>query len=80
MNCVVFVYMDKKFQLGKKTKTLKNTAEVKEFCQSGKVGTMNELYWNTTQCLHKYLDAGSRNVSNHFTLISALLSDREKLT
>ena len=36
MNCVLFAKMDKIFSF---KKTLK-TGKVKEFCQSGKVGTM----------------------------------------
>ena len=45
MNCVLFAKMDQVFSL--KNKTLKNTGKmekdtgkVREFCQSGKVGTL----------------------------------------
>ena len=47
MNCVLFASMDQVFSL-KKNKTFKkywkmakNTGKVREFCQSGKVGTLS---------------------------------------
>ena len=45
MNSVLFAKMDQVFSF-KKNKTLKkNTGKVREFCQSGKVGTM---YYDST--------------------------------
>ena len=47
MNCVLFAKVDQVFSLKKNNKTLKkywkvakNTGKVREFCQSGKVGTL----------------------------------------
>ena len=44
MNCVLFVKVDQVFSLKKKQK-LKNTGKVREFCQSGKVGTMLPCFY-----------------------------------
>ena len=52
MNCVLFAKMDQVFSLGNRTlkkywkngkKYWKSQGKVREFCQSGKVGT---LYWS----------------------------------
>ena len=68
MNCVLFVKMDQVFSLKKikhkknTGKWQKNTGKVREFCQSGKVGTLhigvmssvrtnNQLHNKT--CLHQ---------------------------
>ena len=47
MNCVLFAIMDQVFSLENRTlkntgKMAKNTGKVREFCQSGKVGTLIE--------------------------------------
>ena len=54
MNCVLFAKMDQVFS--KENKTLKkywkigkkNTGKVREFCQSGKVGTLIKQTWHFT--------------------------------
>ena len=50
MNCVLFAKMDQVLSLKNETlkkyywKMEKNTGKVKEFCQSGKVGTLYERF------------------------------------
>ena len=54
MNCVLFAKMDQVFSKENKTlkkntgKLEKNTGKVREFCQSGKVGT---LFHIITECM-----------------------------
>ena len=50
MNCVLFAKMDQVFSLKKKTlkntgKMEEDTGKVREFCQSGKVGTLFWCFW-----------------------------------
>ena len=43
MNCVLFAKMDQVFSL--KKQIIKNTGKVREFCQSGKAGTMLPCFY-----------------------------------
>ena len=71
MNCVLFANIDKVFQLKNQNikkywKIEKNTGKVEEFCQSGKVGTMNIcVKVNSTlrkKCSHKWVFGENSNI------------------
>ena len=69
MNCVLFAKMDQVFSLGNRTlkkywkngkKYWKSQGKVREFCQSGKVGTLNVVLAGTTVLVHLFASSSTQ--------------------